>query len=58
MNDSLGKSVGWALQVAALVLVGSALVVGLATDALRTELTMLAAGGGLFLLGRRLLGSD
>jgi len=58
MNDSLGKSLGWALQVAALVLVGSALVVGLAYDALRTELTMLAVGGGLFLLGRKLVGAD
>jgi hypothetical protein len=58
MNDSLGRSLGWALQVAALVLVGSALVVGLAYDALRTELTMLAVGGGLFLLGRKLVGAD
>jgi hypothetical protein len=58
MNESFGRSLGWALQVAALVLVGSALVVGLAYDALRTELTMLAVGGGLFLLGRKLLGTD
>ena len=27
-------------------------------DELRTELVMLAVGGGLFLVGRKLLGSD
>ncbi len=58
MNESLSKSLGWTLQVAALVLVGSALLVGLIYDELRTELVMLAVGGGLFLLGRKLLGSD
>lgn len=58
MNESFSKSLGWTLQVAALVLVGSALLVGLVYDELRTELAMLAAGGALFLLGRRLLGSD
>ena len=58
MNDSFSKSLGWTLQVVALVLVGSALLVGLVYDELRTELVMLAVGGGLFLLGRSLLGSD
>lgn len=58
MNESFSKSLGWTLQVAALVLVGSALLVGLIYDELRTELAMLAVGGGLFLLGRKLLGSD
>ena len=58
MNESFSKNLGWALQVAALVLVGSALLVGLFYDALRTELAMLAVGGGLFLLGRQLVGSD
>lgn len=58
MNESFGKSLGWTLQVAALVLVGCALLVGLVYDELRTELAMLAVGGGLFLLGRKLLGSD
>jgi len=58
MNESFTKSLGWTLQVAALVLVGTALLVGLIYDELRTELAMLAVGGGLFLLGRKLLGSD
>lgn len=58
MNESFSKNLGWALQVTALVLVGSALLVGLFYDALRTELAMLAVGGGLFLLGRQLTGSD
>jgi hypothetical protein len=46
------------MQVTALVLVGSALFVGLLYDALRAELVMLAVGGGLFLLGRRLQGGE
>ncbi len=45
---------GWTLQLLALVVVGSALLVGLAYGALRTEVALLALGGGLFLLGRRL----
>jgi len=43
---------GWWLQLSALILVGTALLVGLAYDALRTEIAMLATGGGMFLLGR------
>ena len=58
MKESFSKSLGWTLQFLALVLVGTALLVGLVYDALRTELAMLAVGGGLFLLGRQLLGSD
>ena len=54
MRDSLG----WTLQFLALVIVGAALLVGLAYDALRAEVAMLAVGGGLFLLGRRLQRSD
>jgi len=46
------RSFGWTLQVLALIVVGSALLVGLVYDALRTEVQMLAAGGGMFLLGR------
>lgn len=42
------------LQLVALVVVGSALLVGLVHDALRAEVAMLAIGGGLFLFGRRL----
>jgi len=47
-------SLGWILQFAGLVVVGSALLVGLMQDALRIEVAMLAIGSGLFLLGRRL----
>jgi hypothetical protein len=50
MRDTLG----WTLQLLALVAVGSALLVGMAYDALRTEVALLAAGSALFLLGRRL----
>ncbi len=48
------RGVAWSLQVLALVVVGSALLVGLVYDALRAEVGMLATGGALFLLGRRL----
>ena len=47
-------SLGWILQLVGLVVVGAALLVGLLEDALRAEVVMLAVGGGLFLLGRRL----
>jgi hypothetical protein len=40
------------MQVGALVVVGSALLVGLIYDALRAEVAMLAVGGALFLVGR------
>ena len=46
------QTLGWTLQVLALVLVGTALLVGLFYDQVRTELGMLAVGGGLFLTGR------
>ena len=58
MRESFSKSLGWTLQFLALILVGTALLVGLVYDALRTELAMLAVGGGLFLLGRQLLDSE
>ena len=45
-------SLAWALQVLGLVVVGAALLVGLAYDALATEVRMLAGGGLAFLLGR------
>ncbi len=45
-------SLAWTLQFLALVIVGAALLIGLAYDALRVEVTMLAVGGGMFLLGR------
>jgi hypothetical protein len=51
---SMRASFAWILQFLALVVVGTALLVGLMQDALRAEVAMLAIGGGLFLLGRRL----
>jgi hypothetical protein len=51
-------SLGWTLQVLALVVVALALVVGLAYDQLRAEVAMLGVGGGMFLLGRWLHGRD
>ena len=48
------ESLGWVLQLLGLVVVGTALLVGLAYEALRTEIAMLAVGGILFLVGRRL----
>ncbi len=47
-------SFGWILQFVGMVVVGSALLVGLFHDALRTEVAMLAIGSGFFLVGRRL----
>ncbi len=46
------RSLGWTLQFIGLVVVGSALLMGLLEGALRAEIVMLAVGGGLFLLGR------
>lgn len=43
---------GWSLQLLALVVVGCALLIGLVYASMSAELTMLAVGGGLFLLGR------
>jgi hypothetical protein len=50
----MSTSLGWILQLLGMVVVGSALLVGLFYDALRTEVAMLAIGSGFFLLGRRL----
>lgn len=47
---------GWWLQVVALVVVGGALLIGLAYDQLRLEVGLMAAGGVLFLLGRWMQG--
>ena len=44
------RSVGWLLQLLALVIVGTALLVGLFYDALRAEIAMLAAGGVLWVV--------
>jgi hypothetical protein len=50
------ESLAWTLQVLALILVGAALLVGVAYDQIRVELGMLGVGAGLFLLGRWLQG--
>ncbi len=47
-------TLSWLLQFLALVVVGTALLVGLAYDALRLEVGLLAVGGLLFLVGRKL----
>ena len=46
------RGLAWTMQVGALVVVGSALLVGLIYDALRAEVAMLAVGGAIFLVGR------
>lgn len=46
------SNLGWMLQFVALVVVGSALLVGLAYGAVRAELVLLAVGGLVFLAGR------
>ena len=46
------RTLGWFLQLAALVLVGTALLVGLVHDRVRLEVMMLAIGGAVFLIGR------
>ena len=50
------RNVAWTLQVLALVIVGTALLIGLVYDEIRTEIAMLAVGGAIFLLGRWLDG--
>lgn len=52
MRDRLG----WWLQLLALVVVGSSLLVGLVYDQVRLEVGLLGVGGGIFLLGRWLAG--
>ncbi len=52
----MGRNLAWTLQVLALVVVGTALLVGLVYDEIRTEVGMLGVGGALFLLGRWLEG--
>ena len=42
------------MQLLSLVVVGSALLIGLAYGSMGAELTMLAVGGVLFLAGRRI----
>ena len=51
-------SFGWVLQLLALALVGSGLLIGLIYDQIRLELAVCAAGGVLFLAGRWLQSRD
>ncbi len=46
------RNLAWTLQVLSLVIVGTALLVGLVYDEIRTEVGMLGVGGALFLFGR------
>ncbi len=48
------RGLGWLLQLLALVIVGTALLVGLVYGEVRTEVIMLAVGGAVFLIGRTL----
>jgi len=48
------RNVGWSLQFLALVVVGSARVLGLAYESMAAELSLLGLGILVFLLGRRL----
>ena len=52
------NNLGWGLQFLALIVVGSALLIGLAYESMSAELTMLVVGGGIFLLGRWLQQRD
>jgi len=52
------KNLGWSLQFLALVIVGTALLIGLAYESMTAELGLLGLGMLLFLLGRRLKESD
>lgn len=56
MQTGTGALAGWLLQLVGLVVVGSALLVGLIYDQIRLEVAMLGAGSVVFLLGRWLLG--
>ncbi|HEV7786224.1 MAG TPA: hypothetical protein VGQ28_12850 [Thermoanaerobaculia bacterium] len=52
------SGIGWVLQVLALVIVGSAFVLGMMYDQIRLELAVAAGGGVFFLLGRWLQGRE
>ena len=52
------RTLGWVLQLAALVIVGAALLIGLGYDQVRLEVLMLAVGGAVFLIGRRLAAGE
>jgi hypothetical protein len=46
------ENLTWTLQVLALVIVGTGLLVGVVYDQVRVELGMMGVGAGLFLLAR------
>jgi hypothetical protein len=52
------KNLGWSLQFVALVVVGTALFLGLAYESMVAELSLLGLGIFLFLLGKRLQAGD
>ena len=52
------QNLAWTLQVLALVIVGTSLLVGLVYGQIRTELAMMAVGGALFLFARWLVGEQ
>lgn len=52
------ESLGWTLQFLALVIVGTALLVGLVYEALHLEVGLLGLGGVMFLTGRWLRGRE
>ena len=52
------ESLGWTMQFMALVVVGTALLVGLVYGSMHLELGMLGLGGVLFLTGRWLQSRD
>ena len=51
------QTIGWLMQFGGLVLVGVALLLGLVQEALRTEIALMAVGGALFLIGRKMYSS-
>ncbi|HEX5759378.1 MAG TPA: hypothetical protein VF121_09310 [Thermoanaerobaculia bacterium] len=52
MPPGMRDGLAWLLQLLALVVVGSALLVGLVYDQVRLEVGLLGVGGVIFLLGR------
>lgn len=52
------KNLGWSLQFLALVIVGSALILGLSFESMAAELILLGVGILVFMLGKRMQESD
>ena len=51
------RALGYLLQVVGLILLPVGLAAGFSWGGMGVELALLAAGGGLFLLGRRIAGT-